>query len=452
METSFRGAVNDYYPDGRSQRWVAVALLALGLASAALGAGGLAAYVFIHCLPVTVHMCLLLVLGGTAVVCSQLSVDDRVLFGYSIADGIVIMVAHYREAWARCALLLATPDLCAGDVALVVRQFRDSADGAACRGVHGKLGPGAVTGGGGGGSGGSGGRCGGAGGGGVLTRRWSGSILGARWGDSVNGGNAFDLAVCWLRRPRLAVNLFDQLRLHAVYMQATLGDESGSTGEGTCGENLFGGALARAKMEAWRALHGLPRPAMRRRLPAALAEVDLAFVAAHPQLAEPRAQGHLGWVVLQLLERRLPRDLGDRVARAQSLCLGGALAATVLAALAALVGAARRRHASAASSVVGPARRWPQFLAVLGVAWSLYCRTVVRGLPAELHAAVLLRLWPSGCAGRDVLMPKPGNTFGRLWRFIVGAVTPRVSDSLFSEENCWRDMSRVRALRRTRTI
>jgi len=365
-------------------------------------------YILLYSAPAVISGCLLVVLAGAALM-SEVDVGDELLPGLRIADLVPKAVARYKEVSGHFMLLLSIPGLTPEDV-LTLQRHRPAPAVA-----H----PPALP----------------------PSSACGAKVSSAAEGELCRsgGGDEFDAAVRFLRRPQLSLGLHQQMRLQSLYVQATAGDAAPTSGSNSS-LSSSGAALARAQLEAWQCLRGVPQTTARGWLPLALAQVDPVFSAAHPRLARSSG-GSWGTGALatgaQLLERRLALDFDDRVAHVQRCLLNASLTGTVLAVLATLRSAIASRSSS--RSVSRWARtRWPSFGVVLGAIVSAYLYAVARGLPPWLHAVVLrtrqraLRGQAEGELPPTASQPSDAvaRLHGRAWR----AVLPRVSPPLLSHE------------------
>lgn len=189
--------------------------------------------------------------------------------------------------------------------------------------------------------------------------------------------------------------------------------------------------LAQSKHHGWRALQGLSREAARAQLATELVEADPGFAAANPQLIGQRSASHsMTMMVMQLLARRLPRDLDNRINRVQCMLLWIFAEAAVCSLFASL----RRRTKHAYGKVL-----WPCVGAATS-ALTLYFTAVVHGLPSKPQAALMLwlrnrgytpELFRAGAIEQHSNQPDPVN-IGQ--RFLLRVLAPRAVPSLFDEQ------------------
>lgn len=382
-------------------------LVLAGLTAIAAGACGLVMYVGVYVLPPVVSFFGLVILLGIRLLKSELSLDDPVLFGFSIADAITAAIHNYKENWRCFFMLCCLPDLAAEDVVLVCRQR--------CHGIAGSSRKSTSE--------------------AANSSRGAADILPPK---AINGTSPctelvrnsddpideFDAAVGWLRRPCLSLNIREQLHLHSLYLQATIGDagmDTGSSSPVRCVDRL--------KFEGWQAVRGMSRAVARSQLPSALAKVDQSFATSHPRLA-PRPAAASG-VLLQLIERRLPIDLDERVARVQRYAFGSSLVTTVFTLLASLWATLQSRKMRN-SRRLGLRSLVPSAISLgMAVSANMYLGALACGLPAWLHALLLRRLKAGGLELAS--MAVPAGAAGRLRILLLRMVLPRLTRPILAQ-------------------
>lgn len=392
-------------------------LAQLGLLLSSVGFGGLGLYVLWY-LPTVITIFLGCALAGGALLAQELRVGDRIL-GVSPSRILAAWLRYHVEACSRFALLMSVPEVSPEDVEVVIRDFcassasfqEQTVPSGSCRR---KKAPRALE--------------------------AASSAAGATEDEVAD----FEAAVLWLQRPSLSMGLRDQIRMRGIYLQAVAGDWD-ATGRTTAGGGAVRGVLARLQQKCWRELKGVSREAARTQLAPALAEVDARFAVDRPWLvvlpgARARRGASSGFghfssmmaVALLLLERRLPKDLDERIARAQWRLFGATAAATLSAVVATLRDARALRSAVASGRSTGSlgfslVQRCTRRFAGLGSICSLYLLLLARGLPAWFHARILAAI--SGKTVSDAGTATPGQ---RLFRILLKAVLPRVATPLLA--------------------
>jgi len=339
----------------------------MGLALLGFGLGGIIVYVAIA-VPLVVHFSFATAACGAALLARELSLSDELVRGVSVADLLVLALQCVRCLGCGMALLFSLPDISAHDIRIMWRGATVLAEPqpekleAQC----------------------------------VNIDDCDASAQGA-------SEQSFLLAKRWLQRDDLRLGLREQLRLYGLYRRA-LGAALPIARSGPSW-------LARAQEEAEEACADLSPGLARAGLAVAVADADPLFALAHPDLVLPRAGDQWG-ALLCLVERRLPHDLGDRVAAAQRRAFLASAALAVAAALRVLWLRVRERRS----------RAWLA-AALLGAAGSAYAAALVRGVPTELHVAAARLL---GARAKD------GERLSeRFWQYSGMLLAPRPSRSLF---------------------
>mmetsp|Transcript_78669 Transcript_78669/g.228320 ORF Transcript_78669/g.228320 Transcript_78669/m.228320 type:complete len:377 (+) Transcript_78669:73-1203(+) len=343
-----------------------------GLALLAAGLGGIIVYVA-SIVPPFVYMLLAMASVGATLVARELSMDDELAFGVSIADVLVYLVQCMQCFCYFMGLLLALPDISARDLSimwhgLAVPGAPQEVEEAACK----------------------------------DSKADEVDKLPARQ-------RAFVLAKRWLLRRDLKMGLRDQLRVYGIYRRAIGGSPPITDKQGSSW-------LERAKSSEEAAHADLSPSAARARLAEVVAEADPLFVAAHPEMAVARPGDPTG-TLLNLAERRLPRCSTDLVAVVHRCAFLASASVAVGAAIRLMLRTKGWRSLSGA---------W-LFTAIFGAAASSYSLALVTGLPLSVHV-VMARLL-GACS------PKEGGEASyicaRTRQYLRILLTPRVRDALF---------------------
>jgi len=373
-----------------------------GLMLLALGIAGLLTYITLR-LPVAVFICALLILAGAALVNAELRISDVTPLGVSLAECLASIIRNYKKVWSRLVVLIALPDVSGADVELVLKRlFNKRQLHTIYRTDERRLSNPEVV--------------------GTTDVGQSGSVV------AENNGSAWDLSMQWLREPRLDLGLLEQLHLYGLYRQASAGDAPYMAPRNSPVESAelnSGSALARAKAQSWRALRGLPRTMARAQLPGALAQFDSRFAALQPHLApQGQASDSLAAIAFGLLERRLLVDFDQTLARVHHRLLSMSVVATVLTTL--WAGWLRLARGKGAQT-----RRW-LLASLLSSFSSTYLFSLVHGLPASLHAIILLRRRGPALSLGPTAAHDSMDVTARIRRLLALMLLPRVSHSLLA--------------------
>lgn len=314
---------------------------------------------------------------------SSLRVDDELPFVGSVAEGLVMLVSWFRTWCLHYCMLLCMPAITPEDVTLIVRHFSARLS--------------------------------------RLMKSTTKSISDSESTLDTSGfirQTDFDTAVRWLQRPCLSVSFVDQLVLYGLHARG-VSDDDCDTAAST--QALPDRDVERVKCEASLAHLELTPAAARSELPLKLAGIDPAFATAHPRLTPALPADSGPHLFLRLLERRLPRDLDERILRLQQQFFGLSACTTALLGLAALKSnRGRGRH-----------RRSLALASVGSAAMTFYLGLLARGLPAWLHACFML--WIGGKDSLSSVAKAVSTTdpTASLFRLLARAFLPRVSQPLF---------------------
>eukprot|EP00929_Paragymnodinium_shiwhaense_P017203 TRINITY_DN126204_c0_g1_i1.p1 TRINITY_DN126204_c0_g1~~TRINITY_DN126204_c0_g1_i1.p1 ORF type:complete len:509 (-),score=103.94 TRINITY_DN126204_c0_g1_i1:53-1357(-) len=426
------------------------------------------AYIALMIVSPMVLSCLFIVAAGLVLLKLELRLGDELIPGVSIAYLITEALNNYRDFMMRMMFLMSLPGgVTPDDLEVVANQWWQPAQPRASAPSQE-----------------------------VADSRAAAAAAPAAVARSGNaaprspGGRlrAFDEAVRWLRQPKLALDLATQLRLRAVYLQATFGDAAtavaaaGQSSPARSGaivpSGCLQGTLGKLQLQEWTSLKGTPQKVARAQLLPSLCEADPAFAATTRQPVAQKAGGAtspvvavaetrvgrafadlagkkratLVGVVLQLMERRLPVSL-EQVFRwiFRAVGIGATAGAIALGNLALQRWQHRRSLRYARAQLGGPPpivyrsvveqlqlvlRKWPTGGAAAVGVLALYSCALAHGLPAWLHAFLLQhfpRLW-----GR-LLSKQPQARLGdaavaRLQQRLLRTFRPGVSRSIFAED------------------